>query len=320
MRKQLSEIVSILRGAALERPLQSIISDLEEKKEEIVRGGGKEVRALLERGLRRESVRGERRKVKTKTKGLSSGSVLDSSSSSLNSIRAGQKYQGRRKEEERRTRGRREEEEDRRRGGRREDKPPCDCGPVLERIGKTIEKDRAEILQHIDLNNGRINTRLDTFEKKTKGQMFSFNQNTKESFAEERNDCQERMERRFLKDNIELERQQAIRDIMVKRDIARWLQVSMVYLYLSCLYVFTVFAVFAAHRLNATNLNTSCVWQARLAEIEKRHGLEAEGQKEAVRRITRRRSRQGLPVGLLNRNILLVNTLGPIRLYVYGNP
>ena len=31
---------------------------------------------------------------------------------------------------------------------------------------------------------------------------------------------------RFLKDNIELERQQAIRDIMVKRDIARWLQVN----------------------------------------------------------------------------------------------
>ena len=33
---------------------------------------------------------------------------------------------------------------------------------------------------------------------------------------------------RFLKDNIELERQQAIRDIMVKRDIARWLQVMLV--------------------------------------------------------------------------------------------
>ena len=32
---------------------------------------------------------------------------------------------------------------------------------------------------------------------------------------------------RFLKDNIELERQQAIRDIMVKRDIARWLQVRL---------------------------------------------------------------------------------------------
>ena len=44
----------------------------------------------------------------------------------------------------------------------------------------------------------------------------------KQSFAEERSDCQERMDRRFLKDNIELERQQAVRDILVKRDIARY--------------------------------------------------------------------------------------------------
>ena len=84
---------------------------------------------------------------------------------------------------------------------------------------------RVDILNHIDVNNGRIQEKLESFEKKTKSQMFHFNQNMKESFAEERNDCQERMERRFLKDNIELERQQAIRDIMVKRDIARWLQV-----------------------------------------------------------------------------------------------
>ena len=144
MRKQLGEIVSILRGAALEKPLQSIISDLEDKKEEVRGGGG------LERGWRRESGRGERessrRKVKTRTKPLPA-SLLDSSSSSLTSIRAGQKYQGktrgrREEEEERRRSGRREEEEDRRRGGRREDKPACDCAPVLERIGKTIEKDR----------------------------------------------------------------------------------------------------------------------------------------------------------------------------------
>ena len=32
----------------------------------------------------------------------------------------------------------------------------------------------------------------------------------------------------FLKERIELERQQAIRDILLKRDIARWLQAKMV--------------------------------------------------------------------------------------------
>ena len=96
---------------------------------------------------------------------------------------------------------------------------------------------QVEILKHIDLNNGRMETRLEAFEKKTKAAMFNFNQvlihfilltmsmtmvipfvllsmsmamfsvsmlmftlatlqNMKESFAEERNDCQERMERR----------------------------------------------------------------------------------------------------------------------------
>ena len=32
----------------------------------------------------------------------------------------------------------------------------------------------------------------------------------------------------FIKERIELERQQAIRDILLKRDIARWLQAKMV--------------------------------------------------------------------------------------------
>ena len=90
-------------------------------------------------------------------------------------------------------------EEDRRRS--KEEKPPCECGPVLERIGASIEKDRVganifhfsdvvlaysyisrpinfqvEILKHIDLNNGRMETRLEAFEKKTKAAMFNFNQ------------------------------------------------------------------------------------------------------------------------------------------------
>ena len=35
---------------------------------------------------------------------------------------------------------------------------------------------QVEILKHIDLNNGRMETRLEAFEKKTKAAMFNFNQ------------------------------------------------------------------------------------------------------------------------------------------------
>ena len=99
--------------------------------------------------------------LKVKTRKQANSSLLDTSSSSLNSIRAGQKFQKRGRRGEERVAGRREEEErrkislslkeekrrwiDLKEGDRRrtkEEKPPCECGPVLERIGASIEKDR----------------------------------------------------------------------------------------------------------------------------------------------------------------------------------
>jgi len=247
LRKNLSEIVSILRSNVIERPLQSIISDLDPDAND-----SHEVKAILELGLhakRESSIRSKQKKSHSRqpsskisprlpTYDSTDLSSMTSSTSSFNSIRAEQKYQ-------KKSKGRQ---------GEKGEKGGCDCGPFLEKIGKTIEKDRKEILTHIDQNNKKIHGRLESFEKKTKNQMFNFNQNMKECFADERNDCQDRMDRRFLKDNIELERQQTIRDIMIKRDIARWLQ-------------------------------------AKLSEIEKRHGLEAEN-RAMLRKLTRKKSRR----------------------------
>ena len=244
LRKNLSEIVNILRSNVIERPLQSIISDLDPDAND-----SNEVKGIMEFGVhakRESSIRSKQKKSQTRhtsskistrlpTYDSTDMSSMTSTNSSFNSLRAEQKYQKKTK-------------------SRASERGSCDCGPLLDKIGKTIEKDRKEILNHIDHNNKKIQGRLDSFEKKTKNQMFNFNQNMKECFADERNDCQERMERRFLKDNIELERQQTIRDIMIKRDIARWLQ-------------------------------------AKLSEIEKRHGLEAEN-RAMLRKLTRKKSRR----------------------------
>ena len=235
VRKKLSDVVTILECNSI----QNIISDLEPSAEEVPG-----VREAVRQREREGSVRQRQRKaLGQNTKPACDSAELTSLSSSNTSynksnIRAEQKYRKKSRP---------------RKGAERSDH--CDCGPLLERIGKTIEKDKKDILSHLDQNNKKINTRLESFEKKTKSQMFNFNQNMKESFANERNDCQERMERRFLKDNIEMERQRAIRDIMIKRDIARWLQ-------------------------------------ARLAEIETRHGLETVENREALRKLTRRKSRR----------------------------
>ena len=226
VRKKLSEVVTILECSNI----QNIISDLEPSREE-------------EETSRQREREGSVRQRPRKSHGNNLRSVSDMSSMSSNTshntnIRAEQKYRKKSRP---------------RKGGER--KEHCDCGPLLDRIGKTIERDKKDILNHLEVNNKKINGRLESFEKKTKNQMFNFNQNMKESFANERNDCQERMERRFLKDNIEMERQRTIRDIMIKRDIARWLQ-------------------------------------ARLAEIETRHGLETAENREVLRKLTRRKSRR----------------------------
>merc|ERR1719282_540862 len=228
VRKHLSEIVTILECNSI----QNIISDLEHDRasadesqevRQILKHEPLEVRHVVkqEHGLkpRDGSVRTKRQMTNTNLKSISARHVsydsteLSSMSSSNTSshIRAEHKYH--KKSKHRGTGGVCAKADNH-----------CDCTPLLEKIGKTIEKDKKEILNHLVQNNKKIEIRLDGFEKKTKNQMFNFNQNMKECFANERNDCQERMERRFLKDNIEMERQRAIRDIMIKRDIARWLQ------------------------------------------------------------------------------------------------
>ena len=48
-------------------------------------------------------------------------------------------------------------------------------------------------------------------ERRTKEQVFQLNQTMKESFAVERGECLDRMDRRALRERIAIERQQLVR-------------------------------------------------------------------------------------------------------------
>ena len=63
-----------------------------------------------------------------------------------------------------------------------------------------------------------------------KDQIFNLNQSMKESFAVERSECLDRMDRRALRERIAIERQQAVRDVSLKRDLASWLDKKLRYL------------------------------------------------------------------------------------------
>merc|ERR1712218_202139 len=80
-----------------------------------------------------------------------------------------------------------------------------------------------ELLKHIDSSHTKLDTKISHLERKTRDQLFNLNQSMKESFALERSECLDRMDRRALRERIAIERQQAVRDVGLKRDLATWL-------------------------------------------------------------------------------------------------
>ena len=65
----------------------------------------------------------------------------------------------------------------------------------------------------IDHSHERLDSRLAHLEKRTKEQVFHLNQTMKESFAQERGECLDRMDRRALRERIAIERQQLVSEI-----------------------------------------------------------------------------------------------------------
>ena len=99
----------------------------------------------------------------------------------------------------------------------------CYCAPAFEKFGKKLERDKKELLKHIDSSHSKLDTKISHLERKTRDQLFNLNQTMKESFASERSECLDRMDRRALRERIAIERQQAVRDVTLKRDLASWL-------------------------------------------------------------------------------------------------
>ena len=99
----------------------------------------------------------------------------------------------------------------------------CQCGPSFQKFEKKLERDKKELLKHIDNSHTKLDSKISHLERKTRDQLFNLNQSMKESFALERSECLDRMDRRALRERIAVERQQAVRDVGLKRDLASWL-------------------------------------------------------------------------------------------------
>jgi len=202
VRKQLQDVVNIIGSAGFDGPIRNIISDLDPK-------------------IRRSN----RRKVEKETKCSVTGySDFSKKCQSRTGPQRSSKSSSR--ESSNGTSNIREITEKRKRHSkhRREADKTCDCNPLLEKICEKIQNDRLDIVNHIEKANTKISTRLEGLEKRTKADVKTFHEAMKECFAEERTNCQDRVDRQSFKDRVDFEKSQSHRDIILRSDISSWLQ------------------------------------------------------------------------------------------------
>ena len=101
----------------------------------------------------------------------------------------------------------------------------CDCNPLFERICDRIRQDRQSIVSHIQQSNTRLTSRLENLERRTRLEVRLSEEKMKESFAEERTACQDRLERRAVRERLESSHRQLARDLTLQQEISGWLQV-----------------------------------------------------------------------------------------------
>lgn len=103
----------------------------------------------------------------------------------------------------------------------------CACGPAFQKFERKLDLDKRDLIKAIDHSHMRLDSRLNHLERRTRDQLFGLNQAMKESFAQERGECMDRMDRRALRERVAIERQQLLRDLALKRDLALWLDAKL---------------------------------------------------------------------------------------------
>ena len=87
-----------------------------------------------------------------------------------------------------------------------------------------LDKDKHELIHHIDLTHGKLDKKIASLEKRTRTQLTGINDLMRERFNRERTDCADRAERMALRTRAELERRQGFQIRGVKDDLTAYLE------------------------------------------------------------------------------------------------
>ena len=87
-----------------------------------------------------------------------------------------------------------------------------------------MDRNKKEMFRHLDVTHGKLASRINHLEKRTKDQLSNLSNSMKETFAQERLECQDRMERRAIRDRVHQERHDALRDAVLRGDLTNFLE------------------------------------------------------------------------------------------------
>ena len=82
-------------------------------------------------------------------------------------------------------------------------------------------------MKHLESKHGQLATRIHHLERKTREQISGMSNNFKENLAQERLECQDRVERRAIRDFVAIDRSQALKHSILRQDLTSWLDSRM---------------------------------------------------------------------------------------------
>ena len=82
-------------------------------------------------------------------------------------------------------------------------------------------------MKQLETTHGKLATRINHLERKTRDQISGMSNNFKENLAQERLECQDRMERRAIRDRIAIDRAQGVKHSLLRQDLTSWLDSRM---------------------------------------------------------------------------------------------
>ena len=98
---------------------------------------------------------------------------------------------------------------------------------LLSRFEQKMDKNKRDLVKHLESTHGQLATRINHLERKTRDQISNMSNSIKETLAQERLECQDRMERRAIRDRIAIDRNQAMKHTFLSQDLTQWMESRM---------------------------------------------------------------------------------------------